>query len=67
MPERTNRKTGRCPDVKNKKPGGGTSFLRQYLFEQVAQYGFEQEIARKEDYRVTTEEIMRVMCKVLRP
>jgi len=33
----------------------------QYLFEQVAQYGFEQEIARREDYRVTTETIMHIM------
>ena len=36
----------------------------QYLFEQVAQFAFEQEIARKEDYRVTTETIYHIMSKV---
>ena len=36
----------------------------QYLFEQVAQHGFEQEITRKEDYRVTTEAIVQIMAKV---
>jgi transitional endoplasmic reticulum ATPase len=36
----------------------------QYLFEQVAQFAFEQEIARKEDYRVTTETISHIMSKI---
>lgn len=36
----------------------------QYLFEQVAQFAFEQEIARKEDYQVTTETIFRILPKV---
>jgi len=36
----------------------------QYLFEQVAQFAFEQEIARKEDYRVTTETIYQIMSKI---
>jgi transitional endoplasmic reticulum ATPase len=35
----------------------------QYLFEQVAQFAFEQEIARKEDYKVTTETIFNMMSK----
>ncbi len=35
----------------------------QYLFEQVAQFAFEQEIARKEDYKVTTETISQIMSK----
>ncbi len=36
----------------------------QYLFEQVAQFAFEQEIARKEDYQVTTETISHIMSKI---
>ena len=36
----------------------------QYLFEQVAQYAFEQEIARKEDFKVTTEIVHLIMAKV---
>lgn len=36
----------------------------QYLFEQVAQFAFEQEIARKEDYRVTTETIFQILPKI---
>jgi transitional endoplasmic reticulum ATPase len=36
----------------------------QYLFEQVAQFAFEQEIARKEDYRVTTETIRQILPKI---
>lgn len=36
----------------------------QYLFEQVAQYGFEQEIGEKTDYKVVTEDILQVMAKV---
>jgi transitional endoplasmic reticulum ATPase len=36
----------------------------QYLFEQVAQYAFEQEIARKEDFKVTTETVHKIMAKV---
>ena len=36
----------------------------QYLFEQVAQFAFEQELATKEDYRVTTETIFQIMPKI---
>jgi transitional endoplasmic reticulum ATPase len=36
----------------------------QYLFEQVAQFAFEQEITRKEDYRVTTETIFQIIPKI---
>ena len=36
----------------------------QYLFEQVAQFAFEQEIARKEDYKVTTKTIAQIMSNV---
>jgi SpoVK/Ycf46/Vps4 family AAA+-type ATPase len=36
----------------------------QYLFEQVAQFAFEQEIERKEDYKVTTETVSHIMSKV---
>lgn len=36
----------------------------QYLFEQVAQFAFEQEIALKEDYRVTTETICHILLKI---
>lgn len=36
----------------------------QYLFEQVAQFAFEQEIANKEDYRVTTETIFQILPKI---
>lgn len=36
----------------------------QYLFEQVAQYAFEQEIGEKTDYKVVTEDILQVMAKV---
>lgn len=36
----------------------------QYLFEQGAQFAFEQEIARKEDYKVTTETILHIMSKI---
>jgi transitional endoplasmic reticulum ATPase len=36
----------------------------QYLFEQVAQFAFEHEIAKKEDYKVTTETIFQIMPKV---
>jgi transitional endoplasmic reticulum ATPase len=35
----------------------------QYLFEQVAQFAFEQEVARKEDYKVSTETILDIMSK----
>jgi transitional endoplasmic reticulum ATPase len=38
----------------------------EYLFQQVAQFAFEQELAAKQDYRVTTETILRIMPK-LRP
>lgn len=36
----------------------------QYLFEQVAQRAFEQELSSKEDYRVTAETFVQVMPKV---
>jgi len=36
----------------------------QYLFQQVAQFAFEQELASKEDYRVTTETFIQIMPKV---
>jgi SpoVK/Ycf46/Vps4 family AAA+-type ATPase len=36
----------------------------QYLFEQVAQYAFEQEIGENKDYKVVTEDILQVMAKV---
>jgi SpoVK/Ycf46/Vps4 family AAA+-type ATPase len=36
----------------------------QYLFEQVAQSAFEQEIAKKEDHKVTTETIFQIMPRV---
>jgi transitional endoplasmic reticulum ATPase len=36
----------------------------QYLFEQVAQFAFEQEISKKEDFKVTTEGILQIMEKM---
>jgi len=36
----------------------------QYLFEQVAQFAFEHEIAKKEDHKVTTETIFQIMPRV---
>ncbi len=36
----------------------------QYLLEQVAQFAFELEVARKEDYKVTTEDFLQVMAKM---
>lgn len=36
----------------------------QYLFEQVAQFAFEQELSNKEDYRVTAETFIHIMPKV---
>ena len=36
----------------------------QYLFQQVAQSAFEQELASREDYRVTTETFIQIMPKV---
>lgn len=36
----------------------------QYLFQQVAQFAFEQELAQKEDYRVTVETFIQIMPKV---
>jgi transitional endoplasmic reticulum ATPase len=36
----------------------------QYLFEQVAQFAFEQELFNKEDYRVTAETFMQILPKV---
>ena len=36
----------------------------QYLFQQVAQFAFEQELSTKEDYRVTAETFIQIMPKV---
>jgi transitional endoplasmic reticulum ATPase len=36
----------------------------QYLFEQVAQFAFEREIAKNEDHKVTTETIFQIMPRV---
>jgi len=36
----------------------------QYLFQQVAHFAFEQELASKEDYRVTSETFMQIITKV---
>jgi transitional endoplasmic reticulum ATPase len=36
----------------------------QYLFHQVAQFAFEQELASKQDYRVTTETFIQNLPKV---
>ena len=36
----------------------------QYLFHQVAQFAFEQELATKEDYRVTAETFLQILPKV---
>jgi len=36
----------------------------EYLFEQVAQFAFEQEVAHNEDYRVDTEDFVKVMAKM---
>jgi SpoVK/Ycf46/Vps4 family AAA+-type ATPase len=36
----------------------------QYLLEQVAQFAFEREVARKKDYKVTTEDLLQVMAKM---
>jgi len=36
----------------------------QYLFEQVAQFAFEEEIAKRDDFRVTTETVLHLMPKV---
>ncbi|NLI83456.1 MAG: AAA family ATPase [Deltaproteobacteria bacterium] len=36
----------------------------EYLFQQVAQFAFEQELARKEDYQVTTETFQHIMPKI---
>jgi len=36
----------------------------QYLFEQVAQFAFEREIARNRDYKVTTEDFVQAMVKM---
>ncbi len=36
----------------------------QYLFDQTAQFAFEQEIARKEDYKVDTATIIRIMSTI---
>ncbi len=36
----------------------------EYLFQQVAQFAFEQELATKHDYRVTTETVFDIMPKI---
>jgi len=36
----------------------------QYLFQQVAHFAFEQELASKEDYRVTAETFNQILPKV---
>ena len=36
----------------------------EYLFQQVAQYAFEQELATQHDYRVTTDTIFEIMPKI---
>jgi transitional endoplasmic reticulum ATPase len=36
----------------------------EYLFQQVAQFAFEQELATKQDYRVTTETIFEIISKI---
>jgi SpoVK/Ycf46/Vps4 family AAA+-type ATPase len=36
----------------------------QYLFEQAAQFAFEQEVSRKEDFKVTTKIILQIMEKM---
>jgi transitional endoplasmic reticulum ATPase len=35
----------------------------EYLFQQVAQFAFEQELATKQDYRVTTDTIFEILPK----
>jgi hypothetical protein len=37
----------------------------QYLYQQVAHFAFEQELANKEDYQVTTETFSRIKPPVL--
>ena len=36
----------------------------EYLFQQVAQFAFEQELVTKHDYRVTTDTIFDIMPKI---
>jgi transitional endoplasmic reticulum ATPase len=36
----------------------------EYLFQQVAQYAFEQELATKQDYQVTTATILEIIPKI---
>jgi len=36
----------------------------EYLFQQVAQFAFEQELVTKQDYRVTTDTIFKIMPKI---
>jgi SpoVK/Ycf46/Vps4 family AAA+-type ATPase len=36
----------------------------EYLFQQIAQYAFEQELATKQDYRVTTATILEIIPKI---
>jgi SpoVK/Ycf46/Vps4 family AAA+-type ATPase len=36
----------------------------EYLFQQVAQFAFEQELATKHDYRVTTDAIFEIIPKI---
>jgi len=35
----------------------------EYLFQQVAQFSFEQELVTNQDYRVTTDTILKIMPK----
>ena len=36
----------------------------EYLFQQVAQFAFEQELAAKQDYRVTTMTVLDIVPKI---
>ena len=36
----------------------------EYLFQQVAQFAFEQEYANKQDYRVTTDTFIQILPKI---
>ena len=36
----------------------------EYLFQQIAQFAFEQELATKQDYRVTTATILEIIPKI---
>jgi transitional endoplasmic reticulum ATPase len=47
-----------------KMTSGFTPADIQYLFQQVAQFAFEQEFSSKEDYRVTTETFIQIAPRV---